>query len=926
MSATEKGILLESLVATKLVPPEADPRAIVRESLAARLFDASCPNSVMSVVAPAGSGKSTLLAQLHAAMSERGDSTCWLNLEAEDNDPATFAIYFICALSAIEPAFARDELTALGANPVRDFDVLFDRLISRLSTVTTPGALFLDDLQHIANRQILRFLDKLLVHRPRMLRIIIASRADLPLQLSRPRVAGELIEVGQAELNFNALQAELFLQRYHELQLSSDDLAALVESTEGWPTGVQLAALALRRHSGPASELIKTFSGRDRELTRYLVESVIRAQHEDVRLFLLKTSPLRRMCADLCRMTTGYADSEKMLEYVGWANLFLIALDREGRWYRYHHLFAEFLQNEFRKTEPEEYRIVCHRAAQWCEANGQATEAVQYELDAEHFEEAAGMIARHVVIASMFHGDHYTVLDWMRRLPLEFHDRQPEILLSHAWSCAFSRDTEKAMAITQQLSGELSGKRRNRWGLRGAARDRIALWTRNVQAATKACADDIDDCLARATELRPKVPESEPFLIATLSNCLSYGFFAKRDFERSKEAARAAHEYGHRAGAAYLSAWGDFLYGLIEIELGRLNEAELLGQRVQRDSRGLGLGQKSYVAGLSALLDTEIAVQRCDFERARGFIGVGRAFREIFGPVEPQLVVVRNEARLLAAGGSLEQARQVLQQGQDAALREQHSRLHLALVIEEASLQLTAGNVEGASDTAQKAQLWERGVGADSVGTFRAQRDAIRLLQARCRVAQDPGAALRILTLLQQARGSENRGAFFLSVTATRALAFWNQGRKKEAARQLDWALSVGAAEFHAYPIASVGTALLPILEVLIDRRPEAWAPIVRQKLDLQTWLASFLRGGTQWIEPKTRQSTVRPVDLLEHLTEREVELVRLLQSGLDNRKLADTLLVSQATVKWHLHNVYCKLGVRSRGAAVARASQLGLV
>ena len=119
MSATEKGILLESLVATKLVPPEADPRAIVRESLAARLFDASCPNSVMSVVAPAGSGKSTLLAQLHAAMSERGDSTCWLNLEAEDNDPATFAIYFICALSAIEPAFARDELTALGANPIR---------------------------------------------------------------------------------------------------------------------------------------------------------------------------------------------------------------------------------------------------------------------------------------------------------------------------------------------------------------------------------------------------------------------------------------------------------------------------------------------------------------------------------------------------------------------------------------------------------------------------------------------------------------------------------------------------------------------------------------------------------------------------------------------------------------------------------------
>ncbi|WP_428424389.1 LuxR C-terminal-related transcriptional regulator [Methylibium sp.] len=924
MSTSAAGLLLDGLVATKLVPPAQDPRAIFRESLIAKQVDDARHSSVTAIVAAAGSGKSTLMTQLHSAFEERRIGTCWLSLEAEDNDPATFAIYFISALNSIEPSFARDELTALEANPVRDFDRLFDRLVGRLASVAATGAVFIDDFQHITDERTLRFLDKLITHLPRTMRLVIASRSSLLLQLARLRVSGALTEVGQEELYFDTTQTDQFLRRYHRLELSPEDLGALLESTEGWPTGVQLAALALRRHKGPAGELIKTFSGRDRDLTRYLVESVIHAQPESVRSFLLKTSPLRRMCRDLCRDTTGQPDSDELLEYVGRANLFLIALDRDGQWYRYHHLFAEFLQSEFRRTEPDEYRQICHRAAKWCEANGQAAEAIRYALDAEHFDEAAILIARHAPTASLFRGDHYTVLDWMRRLPPEFHGRRPEILLSHAWSCAFSRDTARAMQISQQVLAELSGNHPDRWDLSEAERDRFELWTRNLQAATHACADDIEDCLARATELRPKVPETEPFLIATLSNCLSYGYFAKRDFERSREAAVAAHEYGHRADAAYLSAWGDFLHGLVDVELGRLYEAERFGQRVQQDSQGLGLGQKSYVAGLAALLNAEIAIQRCDFEKAPNFIGGGRAFKEIFGPVEPQLVAVRNEARLHAHLGHLDLARQILQQGQDAALREQHLRLYFALSIEEASLQLTAGDIAGANDTAQRAKL--RGDAADRTGIFRTQRDALKLLEARFWIAEEnPRSATRMLTLLQQARGAETRGGFFLAVTANRAVSLWNGGQRKEAARQLDCALTSAAAEFHAYPIVTAGRALLPVLESIIVRRPDAAAADLRQKLELQTWLACHLRGESHSPRPGSITVADVPKERAERLTGREVELLRLLQSGLDNRTLADALLVSEATVKWHLHNLYSKLGVRSRGAAVARASQMGL-
>ncbi len=494
----------EGLIASKLVPPIRDARAISRQEFTERALEDLPRGRLITIVAPAGSGKSSLMTELHRTVVDHPILSSWLGLDAEDNDPATFALYFITAMNEIEEGFAREELTSLRANPVRDFDALFDSLCNRLSARTTPAAIFLDDFQHIHDVRILRFLNRLISHLPHHLSIAIASRHRLPLDLARLLVSGHVVEVGPDDLNFSSAEVALFLNRYHQLQLSTGDLKALLESTEGWPTGVQLAALALRRHQGPAADLIRTFSGRDRDLTRYLVESVIRAQPEQVRAFLLQTSPLRRMCAELCAAATQQDDARAMLDFIGRANLFLIALDRDGKWYRYHHLFAEFLQNEFRSTDPKGYQDACFRAAKWCEANGQASEAIRYALDAAHFEQATDLIARHAIRASLFRGDHYTVRDWMRNLPPEYHARRPEILLSYAWSCAFSRDTTRAMSVSQQAIELLADAHSCPWKLSPEDRDRWLLWAQTVQAATKACSDDIEDCIARSTALFPR--------------------------------------------------------------------------------------------------------------------------------------------------------------------------------------------------------------------------------------------------------------------------------------------------------------------------------------------------------------------------------------------------------------------------------------
>ncbi|WP_428310010.1 LuxR C-terminal-related transcriptional regulator [Hydrocarboniphaga sp.] len=906
-------------------PPRPDERLVSRRALFTRLTGNGRHGAVLGITAAAGSGKSTLMAQLYQLLEEGGTRTCWLSLDEDDDGAAAFAIYFLSALSAGDVPMAQQELASLRASPVRDFDSLFDALVQRLSTLRTDTAIFLDDFQHIRDARVLRFLNKLIAHLPRTLRLVIGSRSSLPLDLARLRVADELVEIDQDDLNFDRQQAVDFLKRYHELELTPVDLDTLLATTEGWPTGLQLAALALRRHRGPARELINSFSGHDKDLTSYLVESVLRTQPEGVRKFLLRTAPLRRMSAELCQATSGHPNSAEMLIHLERSHLFVIPLDRNGQWYRYHHLFAEFLQDEIRRSDPAAYQAVCDAAVQWCERNGQTTEAIQYALDGSRYDKASDLIADHGPRVSQHHGDHYTVLDWMRRLPEQYHGRRPEIALSHAWSRAFSRDTGRAMQLAEQVLLKLRDEAGGGWNLSDAERQRMRLWARVVQAVGQACADEIDECLERSTELRARLPESEPFLIASICNCLSYCRLVRREFDRSAAEAADAYAHGHRAGAVFATAMADFLHGLASVESGRLRDAQQCAQRTEESARAAGPSQV-YVAGLSGLISAEIAIQRCDFAKARGSVAIGRAFAAIFGPVEPLVVAMRTEARVLAADGQLDAARQVLMQGQDTALSIGQSRLYLSLAIEEATLQLIAGDIAGAQATAQRAGLRERLQSPRASGVDRWLRDSLSLLEARLALAEGHAApAVRRLTSLQQARNAEEHGGLPLAIRAVRALALWQCERHADAARELDRALSAAAPESHAYPLASAGIGLLPVLDAIAGRRTQLGiGGEMEARLKLHDRLCSVLRGD----EPEAPSARAGAVEsgVTEALTPREIELLRLVQTGLANRQLADTLLVSEGTVKWHLHNIYSKIGVRSRTAAAARARDLRLI
>ncbi|MDD3765348.1 MAG: LuxR C-terminal-related transcriptional regulator [Nevskiales bacterium] len=918
--------LPESLITTKLNPPELDPRVIWRNSLFERTPRHPGRKAVTSIVAAAGSGKSTLMAQMCAAFGRQGVSTCWISLDRDDDSPAAFAAYFISALGSLDLPGAERELSLQRANPARDFEALFDNLVARITALPHPASIFLDDFQCINAPQIIRFLNKLIAHAPATVQLVIASRTELPLDLARLRVADELVEITQTDLNFDPDQASVFLERAHDLKLEPADLETLLSTTEGWPTGLQLAGLALRRHQGPARDLIGSFSGRDKDLTRYLVETVLSSQPPNVRQFLLRTAPLRRMSPQLCEAASGHHDADEMLTYLARSNLFVIALDRNGQWYRYHHLFAEFLQNELRRGDPRTYEQVCEQAAQWCEANGHTTEAIQYALDSRNFEKAADLIAERAPMVSQAHGDHYTILDWMRRLPEPYHERRPQILLSHAWSRAFSRDAEQAIGLTDRVLQRLRGND-DSWALDERERRHSQLLAYVIQAISKACSDEIENCIERSVDLRNRIPDDEPFLIASICNCLSYAYMARRQFDDAVRTAADGYLYGHRANAAYATVWADFLHGLADVELGRLRTAQEHGRRAERAAGAEHGAARSYSASLAALLNAEIAAQRCEFEQVQAQMDIARSFTALFGPVEPLLIAIRNEARIHAWAGRPDAARKVLMQGQDMALSTGQPRLFLNLAAEEATLRLWSGDVDGALESTQRTGLFERCVAAGSADGTKDACDAIQLLSIRLLLAQgDTAGVIRKVNLLQQSPRLHPNGSFGLMLRSLRAAALWQSGRQGEAVREFDRVLACAAPEFHAYPIAVTGSALLPVLRAIESRRGDtAQGGDLALKRRLEQWLLSLMTG-----DPGER-SAPHPTDAnldtpIEALTEREAELLRLVEAGFPNRQLADALLITEATVKWHLHNIYGKIGVRNRTAAAARARELMLI
>ena len=433
-----------SILVTKLFIPATRPELVHRPSLIKRLND-GLNRRLTLISAPAGFGKTTLVTewvdslQLDAPQENQIENKiAWLSLDERDNDPTRFLVYLIAAFRTNEANIAKGALIALQSPQPPPIEDILTTLINEISTFPNRIILVLDDYHLVETEQVHEGLNFLLDNQPPYLHLVITTREDPPLRLARLRARGQLNELRAADLRFTSAEAAKFLNQAMGLDLSVEDITVLETRTEGWIAGLQLAAISIRGREDAAS-LIKSFTGSHHLVLDYLIEDVLNQQSEMIQNFLLQTSILNRLTGSLCDALTGQNNSQATLEMLDRANLFIIPLDAERRWYRYHHLFADLLRSRLRLDHAEKLPTLYQRAASWFEKNGNYIEAIDNFLAAEKFQRASDIIKLGTNTIFRQHRatetfNHTSMLRWLETIPVELMQNDPRLSILYTQS------------------------------------------------------------------------------------------------------------------------------------------------------------------------------------------------------------------------------------------------------------------------------------------------------------------------------------------------------------------------------------------------------------------------------------------------------------------------------------------------------------
>lgn len=881
------------LLESKLRAPRRRTGVVRRDRLAQRINREGLP-SLALVSAPAGFGKTTLVTEW-LAEGPAAARVAWLSLDRRDSDPSVYWAYIVAALRKVDPDIGTQALATLQATP-NALDGVVGSLLNDLSALDVDVVLVLDDYHLVESLAVQESMQFLLDHQPAQLHLVVASRADPPWPIAGLRARGELVEVRAADLRFTPDEATAYLNGAMGLDLASSDVDSLEGRTEGWVAALQLAALSLQGRDDP-SAFIANFAGDDRFVVDYLADEVLDRQSSDVRSFLLETSILIRLSADLCAAVTGRSDAKATLETLERSNLFVVALDDRRRWYRYHHLFGDVLRARLASEQPDRVADLHRRASAWFEVEGDRPEAIRHAVIAQDFHRAADLVELGLPDLRLSRQDA-TQSEWLEALPRGVIVNRPMLLHGLVGAHLVTGDMQGVEALLEEIDGLLEDPPAAGLVVHDHEEFR-RLPARNAmhRAGLSLLRGDIDATIHHGTRAGSLTEPDDHMGKGAAAALVGLARWTTGDLEsahRQYEAAKASFEEAEM--------WADILgvsLGLADMNfaLGRLGAVErtLTTALDLATTHGPLRGTADMHVGLA-----ELHLERNELDAAAEHLRSSLALGEQLGLGQHAYRWRVVDARLRSIAG--DHATAVV------LLREAEQRFNTDFSPPVRPVTATIARVLIASGDLAGAERWARVAGLDPGDDAEYLREYEHLTFARLLLATGRHAeATTLLHRLAAAAAAGGRHGSTIEAHLLLALAHGAGGERGPALDVLADALTRAEPERFVRMFLEAGAPMTALLQAAVRQDRTA---------DLAS---ALLAAGT------IHKPMPAPQGLVDELSSRELDVLRLLRSDLTGPEIAAELVVSINTVRTHTKNIFMKLGVTNRRSAVRRADELGL-
>jgi LuxR family maltose regulon positive regulatory protein len=903
------------------------------------------------ISAPAGFGKTTVTTEW---ITQRERPVAWLSIDEGDNDPTRFLTYFISALQTIAPNVGEEVLLVLQSPQPPPVETILIALLNEILSIPDNFIFVLDDYHLTDSKAIDDSLTFLLEHQPLQMHLVITTREDPNLPLARLRVRNQLTELRAADLRFTSSEAAEFLNQVMDLHLSTEDIAALEDRTEGWIAGLQLAALSMRDNQD-VHRFIQAFAGDNRYIVDYLIEEVLQRQPEEVRSFLLRTSILDRLNGSLCDAVMRHQDSSARLEALQRGNFFLIPLDDKRHWYRYHHLFADVLHMHLMAEQPDQVPALHRRASEWYEQNGSSADAIRHALAGGDFERAADLVELASPAMSR-NRQEAILLGWLQSLPDELLQYRPVLGVTYAHVLMASGELEGVEARLQDAERWLNttadmGERPDASSAEMVVVDkeefrRLPGMIAIARAGLALARGDVPGTVTYAQRALDLAPEDDHMTRGGAAGFLGLAYWTSGDLEAAHRTYADGMASLQKAGNISDAINGATTLAAIRIAQGRLHDAmrtyeQALQLAMEHGTPGFAVrGTADMYVGMS-----EILRERNDLHAATQHLLRSKEMGEHTGFPENRYRWRVAMARIRHAQGDLEGALEMLDEAERLYMSDFSPNVH-PIAAWKTRVWVAQGRLAEALGWARK-----QGLSAEDELSYLREFEHItlaRILLARYGSDHIDSAiheAIGLLERLLKAAQEGGRMGSVIEILLLQALAQHMQGDIPAALLPLGQALTLAEPEDYVRIFLDEGEPMRLLIEDLRGKIVDgSFAVSQSQPMELLPYIERLLRSFSTGQTATTDQqhspalapvgrrlgvqvSPILPIEnLVEPLSQRELEVLRLLKTELSGPEIARELTIALSTVRTHTESIYSKLNVKTRRAAVKRAIELNLI